>query len=43
MTKLADRGIGIRVWEYQGKIWNRISIGTSDEMKVLVKNLEEII
>ena len=43
MTKLADRGIGIRIWEYQGKIWNRISIGTADEMKILVKNLEEVL
>jgi histidinol-phosphate aminotransferase len=42
MDKLAERGIGIRVWDYQGKIWNRISIGTVDEMKVLVKNLEEV-
>lgn len=43
MTKLADRGIGIRVWDYDGKQWCRISVGTSDEMKFLVKNLEEII
>jgi histidinol-phosphate aminotransferase len=42
MDKLAERGIGIRVWEYQGKIWNRISIGTAEEMKILVKNLEEV-
>lgn len=42
MTKLADRGIGIRVWDYNGKQWNRISVGTSEEMKFLVKNLDEI-
>jgi len=42
MKSLADRGIGIRVWDYQGKQWNRISIGTVDEMKLLVKNLQEI-
>ena len=43
MTRLAERGIGIRVWDYQGKQWNRISVGTSDEMKTLVKNMDEIL
>jgi histidinol-phosphate aminotransferase len=43
MKTLADRGIGIRVWDYNGKQWNRISIGTVEEMKVLVKNMEEIV
>ena len=43
MDKLAERGIAIRIWEYQGKIWNRISIGTADEMKTLVKNLGEVL
>lgn len=41
--KLAERGIGIRAWEYQGKIWNRISIGTIDEMQLLVKAMSDII
>ncbi|HYC87221.1 MAG TPA: histidinol-phosphate transaminase [Chryseosolibacter sp.] len=43
MKVLAERGIGIRVWDYAGKQWNRISVGTADEMKLLVKNLEEIV
>lgn len=43
MIRLAERGIGIRVWDYQGRQWNRISIGKADEMKTLVRNLEEII
>lgn len=42
LDKLAEREIGIRVWEYQGKVWNRISIGTKDEMKTLIRNLDEI-
>jgi histidinol-phosphate aminotransferase len=42
LNKLAEREIGIRVWEYQGKMWNRISVGTKEEMKTLVKNLDEI-
>ena len=43
LNKLAEREIGIRVWEYQGKIWNRISVGTKDEMMLLVKHLNEIL
>lgn len=43
LARLGERGIGIRVWDYNGKQWNRISIGTADEMKVLVKNMEEIV
>jgi histidinol-phosphate aminotransferase len=43
LTKLAERGIAIRVWDFQGRQWNRISIGTADEMRTLVKNLDEII
>jgi histidinol-phosphate aminotransferase len=43
MTRLAERGIGIRVWDYQGKQWNRISVGTVEEMKLLVKSMAEII
>jgi histidinol-phosphate aminotransferase len=43
MKSLADRGIGIRVWDYDGKQWNRISVGTADEMKKLVKELEAIV
>jgi histidinol-phosphate aminotransferase len=43
MTQLAERGIGIRVWDYNGTQWNRVSIGTMEEMKALVKNLDQII
>ncbi|HYG03777.1 MAG TPA: histidinol-phosphate transaminase [Chryseosolibacter sp.] len=42
-AKLAEKGIGIRAWEYQGKIWNRISVGTKPEMELLVKSMSEII
>lgn len=43
MDALAQRGIGIRVWEFKGKEWCRISVGTLDEMKTLTKALSEII
>ena len=43
LNKLAEREIAIRVWEYQGKIWNRISVGTKEEMTLLVKHLDEIL
>jgi histidinol-phosphate aminotransferase len=43
MTKLGEKGIGIRVWDYNGKQWNRISVGTLEEMKLLVKNMEQIV
>jgi histidinol-phosphate aminotransferase len=43
LTKLAEKGIGIRVWDYNGKQWNRISVGTFDEMKLLVKTMEQIV
>jgi histidinol-phosphate aminotransferase len=42
MSKLAERGIGIRVWDYQNKQWCRVSIGTADEMKLFVKSFAEI-
>ncbi|NJM24900.1 MAG: aminotransferase class I/II-fold pyridoxal phosphate-dependent enzyme [Bacteroidia bacterium] len=43
MDALSERGIGIRVWEFKGKAWCRVSVGTLDEMKVLTKALSEII
>lgn len=42
LNKLAEQGIGIRVWDYKGKLWNRISIGTADEMQLLVKALDAL-
>lgn len=42
MSKLADQGIAIRVWDYNGKQWCRVSIGTAEEMKTFVKSFEGI-
>jgi histidinol-phosphate aminotransferase len=42
LNKMADRGIGIRVWDYKGTQWSRVSIGTLEEMKTFTKAMDEI-
>lgn len=37
MSRLAEKGIGIRVWDYKNKPWCRVSIGTLDEMKMFTR------
>ena len=36
------RGFQIRVWDYLGKEWCRVSIGTMEEMKLFVKAFDEV-
>jgi histidinol-phosphate aminotransferase len=43
LNKLADRGIGIRVWDCKGKQWPRVSIGTLEEMKIFTRAMDEIV
>jgi histidinol-phosphate aminotransferase len=43
LNKMADRGIGIRVWDYKGTQWSRVSIGTLEEMKTFTKAMDEIV
>lgn len=43
LNKLAEQGIAIRVWDYKGMQWLRVSIGTADEMKTFVKAYEGIV
>lgn len=43
MNKLAERSIGIRVWDFNGTQWSRVSIGTLEEMKTFTKALDAII
>jgi histidinol-phosphate aminotransferase len=43
LNKMADRGIGIRVWDYKGKQWSRVSIGTLEEMKIFTKAMDDIL
>jgi len=40
MSKLAERGIGIRVWDYKDQQWFRVSIGTLDEMKMFTREFD---
>lgn len=43
LAETEKRGFQIRVWDYQGKEWCRVSIGTLDEMKLFVKAFDEVI
>jgi histidinol-phosphate aminotransferase len=42
LTQLDEKGYLIRIWEYQGKEWCRVSIGTQEEMKGFVKVFDEV-
>jgi histidinol-phosphate aminotransferase len=41
LSKLADQGIGIRVWDFKNKPWLRVSIGTLEEMKIFTKAFDQ--
>lgn len=43
LEETEKRGFQIRVWDYQGKEWCRVSIGTLDEMKAFTKAFDEVI
>lgn len=43
LTQLDQKGYLIRIWEYQGKEWCRVSIGTQEEMKGFIKAFDEVI
>lgn len=43
LAQLDEKGFLIRVWDYQGKEWCRVSIGTQDEMKSFVKVFDGVI
>ena len=43
LSKLAEQGIGIRVWDFKNKPWLRVSIGTLEEMKTFTKAFEEMV
>lgn len=43
LSKLETRGIGIRLWDYKGQQWYRVSIGTIDEMKTFTKAFDELV
>ena len=43
LAETEKKGYQIRVWDYQGKEWCRVSIGTLDEMKQFVKAFDEVV
>lgn len=43
LAKTQEAGYQIRVWDYAGKEWCRVSIGTTDEMKGFVKAFDKIV
>jgi histidinol-phosphate aminotransferase len=42
LSQLAQQGIAIRVWDYKGMQWLRVSVGTADEMKTFVKAYDQL-
>ncbi|MFM9839262.1 MAG: pyridoxal phosphate-dependent aminotransferase [Cyclobacteriaceae bacterium] len=43
LSQLDEKGFLIRIWDYQGKEWCRVSIGTFEEMKGFVKAFDGVI
>lgn len=43
LTETEKRGYQIRIWDYQGKEWCRVSIGTLEEMKGFVKAFDSVV
>ena len=43
LSELDQKGYLIRIWDYQGKEWCRVSIGTADEMRGFIKAFDETI
>lgn len=43
LEETEKRGYQIRIWDYQGKEWCRVSIGTLDEMKGFTKAFDEVV
>jgi histidinol-phosphate aminotransferase len=43
ISKMMEKGVGIRGFEINGKAYGRVSMGTMDEMKLFAKSLNAII
>lgn len=43
LEETEKRGFQIRIWDYQGKEWCRVSIGTLDEMKAFTRAFDEVV
>ena len=40
--EMMKRGVGVRNWQFSGKQWCRVSLGTMDEMQVFAQAFKEI-
>lgn len=43
MKGMYEKGVGVRLFDVDGKPWGRVSMGTMDEMKLFTKTLEQVI
>jgi histidinol-phosphate aminotransferase len=43
MTKMLEKGVGIRGYDIHGKPYARVSMGTMDELRLFVKTLNQIV
>ena len=43
LSKLAEKGIRIRVWDYKDQQWFRVSIGTLEEMKIFTREFDSLV
>ena len=43
VSKMADKGVGIRGFDINGKPYGRVSIGTMDELKLFVKSMTSLV
>lgn len=43
LTKMQDKGILMRIWDYKNREWCRVSIGTLDEMKQFTSAFEDVV
>jgi histidinol-phosphate aminotransferase len=40
---MRNEGVGVRVWDYKGRQWCRVSIGTMDEMKLFTSAIDKVL
>ena len=43
MKGMFEKGVGVRLFEVDGKPWGRVSMGTLDELKLFTKTLKQVI
>ena len=43
LKKMTDLKVGVRAFEFMGKNWCRVSMGTMDEMKIFISTLEKVL